>query len=103
MKRVTEWEPIRRWRSLLWRETKTHPILELIPLTPAEARKTQTFYLDMVEHSVTILDRGELMGETLRRLALRLREIGATKVTLPSGKQYWSLAKGVEEARDMRI
>jgi uncharacterized protein len=98
---VTHSDRIRAWREYLWKEEGIYPLLEVIPLSPEEAASTHPFYLDMVDSSVVIFDRGRFMEEKLRALSSRLAEVKAFKVTLPSGKTYWSLAKGAEEARDL--
>ncbi len=100
---LTSLDQARRWREYLWNKRRVYPLLEVIALTPDEARITHPFYLDMVEDRIAIYDRGRFMEGRLEELKSRLAEIGASKVTLPSGKSYWSLAKNEKDARELVI
>ncbi len=103
VRRLAGSDEIRRWREYLWNDMRIYPPLEVIVLTPDEAKTTHPFYLDMVEDRISIYDRGRFMEGKLENLKSRLLEIGASKVTLPSGKSYWSLAENEKDARELVI
>jgi len=103
VRRVIEFDQMRKWREYLWKEKGIYTLLDVIPLTPGEAMITHPFYLDMAEHSVLIWDRDSFMERKIRDLKVSLDKLGASKVTLPSGRSYWSLAKGEKEARELTI
>lgn len=101
VRRIVHSDAITLWREYLWKEKGVYHLQEIVPLTPREASVTQPFYLDMVDDSIVIFEKGRFMESRLDALHERLAEGGATKVTLPSGKSYWSLARGIEEARGL--
>lgn len=101
VRRITQLDSLRKWRSYLWEKNGVYPLLEVIPLTPEEASKTHPFYLDMIEDSIVIYDRQELMTRKLTQLKARLQEVGASRVVLPSGRSYWSLAKDDRQAKEL--
>lgn len=76
-------------RLKLWRELGIYPLIDLIILTPEEARSIQPFYLDLLNSSVIIYDRGDFMQGVLEGLRRRLRELGSIRVELPDGSWYW--------------
>jgi predicted nucleotidyltransferase len=101
IRRITQLDSLRKWRSYLWEKSKVYPLLEVIPLTPEEARKTHPFYLDMIEDGIVIYEREGLMTRKLAQLKTRLQEVGASRVVLPSGRSYWSLAEDDRQAKEL--
>jgi predicted nucleotidyltransferase len=61
-----------------------------IILTPEEAGRTRPIYLDMVVDAVIVYDKGGFMENILKRVARRLRELGAKRVRL-GRLWYWVL------------
>jgi len=95
---ILSFEPIEKWRSLLWKEEGLYPLVEIIPLTAEEALKTHPFYLDMTESAIVIYDREMFFARKLDHLRASLEEIGAFKSVLPSGQWFWVLAKDASAA-----
>jgi predicted nucleotidyltransferase len=96
-------DSIRRWREYLWEKKRVYPLIEVVALTPGEANQTHPFYLDMVEDSMMIFEKNRFMERKLGSLKERLAEIGASKIALPSGKSYWSLAENEKKARELLV
>jgi len=78
-------------RLKLWRANGLYPLIDPILLTPEEADVTQPFYLDMVEASVILFDRGGFMRRRLDELKAELAKLGAKRIELPDGRWYWEL------------
>jgi len=76
-------------RLRLWRERGIYPLIDPILLTPEEAGRVQPFYLDLLNASIIVYDRGGFMRGVLERLRAKLRELGSIKVELPNGAWYW--------------
>ena len=76
-------------RLRLWRERGIYPLIDPILLTPEEAGRIQPFYLDLLDTSIIVYDRGGFMQGVLERLRARVRELGSIKVELPDGSWYW--------------
>ena len=76
-------------RLRLWREKGIYPLIDPILLTPEEAERVQPFYLDLLDTSIIVYDKGGFMRGVLKRLRARLRELGSIKVELPDGAWYW--------------
>jgi len=80
----------------LWLEKGIFANVQIIPLLPSEARAHQPLYLDLLFDSVVLFDRG-LIKEVFEEMRLRLRELNAKRVTLPSGRWYWELKPRLEK------
>lgn len=76
----------------LWREKGVFANLDLLPLSPSEAEVLRPLYLDFLVDAVLLYDKEDFMKRVLARLRARLEALKARRVTLPSGKWYWSLA-----------
>jgi len=76
-------------RLRLWRERGIYPLIDPLLLTPEEAEKVQPFYLDLLDTSIIVYDRGGFMRGILEKLRARLKELGSIKVELPDGAWYW--------------
>jgi len=77
--------------------------IHFVPLTKEEAKETYPFYLDMVENSVIVFDRGGFMRRKLERLKKRMKELGTRKVFLPGGKWYWELKPGAKPGEEIEL
>jgi len=86
----------------LWLEKGIFANVQIIPLLPSEARTHQPLYLDLLFDSVILFDRG-LMNEVFEELRLRLQELNAKRVTLPSGRWYWELKPKLEKGEVIEI
>ena len=87
-----------RRRPLLaaWSQARTRhalPAVEwnLVTKTPEEARFHSPLYLDIVEHGVLLVDRGELFRMVLDDMRARMRALGSRRVLLDDGSWYWDL------------
>ncbi len=98
---ILSFEPIEKWRSLLWNERHVYPLVEVIPLTVEEALTTHPFYLDMTESAIMIYDIDFFFTRKLDDLKARLEKIGAFKSVLPSGQRFWVLAKDASAAEKL--
>ncbi|MCD6444874.1 nucleotidyltransferase domain-containing protein [Candidatus Bathyarchaeota archaeon] len=61
-----------------------------IMLTPEEASKIRSIYLDMVEDAVVLYDKDMFFETILERLRKRLKELGAKRIWV-GDKWYWML------------
>ena len=68
-----------------------YPILQPYPLSVKEAQRFNRIYLDMVLEGIILYDHDGFMEKVLNRVRKRLEEIGAVRVSLPSGRHYWVL------------
>ncbi|MBS7656271.1 nucleotidyltransferase domain-containing protein [Candidatus Bathyarchaeota archaeon] len=66
--------------------------LSPIMKSKGEALRMSPLYLDMVEDSIIIYDKGEFFKNILQRLKKRLKELGAERVWIGK-KWYWRLKK----------
>ncbi len=73
-----------------------------ILLTPREAARHRPIYLDMTEDAVIVYDRDGFMEEVLRRVAERLRELGAERVWL-GRRWYWRLKRDYKPGEVIEI
>lgn len=83
--------------------TDTYWNIHFVPLTKEEAKETHPFYLDMVENSVIVFDRGDFMKKKLETLKKRMKELGTRKVFLPGGKWYWELKPGAKPGEEIEL
>lgn len=90
------------WRTRLWNERRIYPLVDVLALTPEEAQETQPFFLDMVKHRVTILDRERIVERKLERLGEMLSELGGREVLLSDGGGYWIIPRG-EKGREVEL
>jgi len=84
----------------LWKESGKFANVDILPLTPEEAQAPRLLYLDFLFDSTILYDQENFMRGCLERMRDRIKQSGGRRVTMPSGKWYWSLAehgnKGVE-------
>lgn len=59
--------------------------------TAAHLAEHPWLLLDVLDHGIILLDRGEVLQRALQRLRGRLHALGARKVVLPDGTWYWDL------------
>ena len=62
-----------------------------ILLTPEEAVAVKPFYLGFLEGHRLVVDRAGFFRGVLDRLSVRLRELGARRLTDELGNPYWDL------------
>ncbi len=74
------------------RDEGIHTYFSPIIMTPEEARKIPPIFLDMVEDAVIIYDKEGFFTSLLKKLASKLRELGAERVRV-GRKWYWRLKK----------
>ena len=86
---------IEEFRIELWRSKGLYPLIDIIALTPEEAKVSHPIYLDMIEDAIILFDRG-IIKEKLREVKERLRALGARRVETPSGGWYWELKPDME-------
>lgn len=89
-------DDLREVKLWLWKEKRIFCNIEFLMLTPEEASIIQPVYLDMLDNSITIYDKNYFFKRVLERLAERLRELRAERVTLPEGRWFWRLKPHVE-------
>jgi len=94
---------IGRLRLELWEKKRVYPLIDPIILTPEEASTNHPFYLDMVDGSILIFDRGNFMERKLEKLRNRLKELKARKVTLADGRWYWELKPEVKKGEVIEL
>ncbi|MEM2091863.1 MAG: nucleotidyltransferase domain-containing protein [Candidatus Bathyarchaeia archaeon] len=78
----------------LW-ERGYHVDFSPIILSVEEASKIRPIYLDMVEDSIILYDRGGFFKGIIDRLRERLRELGARRVWIGE-RWYWILKPGIK-------
>lgn len=96
-------EGVEKVRLKLWRERGLYAPVDFILLTPDEAEVTQPFYLDMIEDSVILLDRGGFLRRKLEELRAKLVELGARRVELADGRWYWELKPGIKKGEVLEL
>ncbi len=77
----------------LWKETGRYANIDILPFTPEEAGVLRLLYLDLLFDAIILYDVGGFMNGTLERLRKRVKELGSRRVTMPSGRWYWSLSE----------
>jgi predicted nucleotidyltransferase len=71
-------------------------------LSVEEASKIRPIYLDMVEDSVILYDRGGFFNNIILRLRERLRELGSKRVWVKD-KWYWLIKPDIRFGEVVRI
>ncbi len=66
-------------------------LISPLPLTPDEVKRNPPILLDILTDGIILYDRNAFMRSHLRGLELRLKQLEARKVYLPSGKWFWDL------------
>ncbi len=88
-------------REELWRRG-VRTDFSVLALTPEEARKTRTIYLDMVEDGVLLWDREGFFGAILKRLRERMKALGSRR--LRKGKiRYWLLTPTIRPGERIEL
>ncbi len=87
----------------LWKESRRYTNIDILPYTPEEARVLRPLYLDFLFDAIILYDQGGFMHEILERLRTRIKMLGGRRVTLPSGKWYWSLGDSSEKWTDIEL
>jgi predicted nucleotidyltransferase len=67
------------------------PYLSYIILSQKEAQKNLYLFLDMIEDSIILLDKGGFFKRRLDELRHRLNLLGSKKIFLEDGSWYWDL------------
>jgi len=67
------------------------PYLSYVILSQKEAEKNLYLFLDMIEDSIIILDKGDFFKRRLEELRQRLNLLGSKKIFLKDGSWYWDL------------
>lgn len=84
-------EEIRETKLRLWKEKRIYANIQALPFTPEEAERLRPLYLDIAHDSIVLLDKGGFMERVLERMRREMEKLGARRVTLPSGRWYWTL------------
>jgi predicted nucleotidyltransferase len=86
----------------LWKKSGRYTNVDIFPLTPEEAQIPRLLYLDFLFDSTILYDQDNFMRGVLEKMRDQIKQTGGRRITLPSGKWYWSLheryRKGVEIA-----
>jgi predicted nucleotidyltransferase len=86
----------------LWKESGRYANVDILPFTPEEAQVPRLLYLDFLLDSTILYDQEGFMGGVLEKMRDRINQTGGRRITMPSGKWYWSLherdRKGLEVA-----
>ena len=90
-------------RLRLWEKKGIYPLIDPIILTPEDASTNHPFYLDMVEGSILILDRGRFMERKLEQLKEKLNRLKARKILLADGKWYWELKPEISKGEVIEL
>jgi predicted nucleotidyltransferase len=101
--RAVSSEQLDRLILKLWEEKGVYTTLDILPITPEEAKVTHPFYLDLAEEGLIIFDKKGLMAWKIEQVKRKLREIGAVKVVEPGSGWYWILAPEPEMARNVEL
>jgi predicted nucleotidyltransferase len=72
------------------------PFLAYLVLSAEEAKENRYLYLDMVEDSYVLHDRGKFFARKLDEMRERLREPGSRRIRLKDGTWYWDLKPDLE-------
>lgn len=70
--------------------------------TPLEAAAGSPIFLDMVDDSVILYDRGEFFKKVLDKLRHRLNELGSKRV-FKGSRWYWILKPGLKPGEVFEI
>jgi uncharacterized protein len=68
-----------------------NPYLSFLILSKEEAEENRFIFLDMIDSSVILFDKGGFFKKRLKRLKKRLKALGSKKVFLKDGSWYWDL------------
>jgi len=90
-------------RLRLWEKKGIYPLIDPIILTPEEASINHPFYLDMVEGSILVFDRGGFMKRKLEQLKEKLNRLKARKILLADGKWYWELKPEIRKGEVIEL
>jgi len=77
----------------LWKESGEFTNIDILPLAPDEAEVLRPLYLDFLFDATILYDQGGFMSRILEKLRKRVGELGARRITMPSGKWYWTLTE----------
>jgi len=66
------------------------PYLSFLILSEAETKENRYIFLDMIEDSIILFDKGDFFNGTLERLKRRLKELGAKRIYVGE-TWYWDL------------
>lgn len=72
-------------------EKRLTPCLSCLVLGRQEAEENRHIFLDMLEDSIILFDKGNFFARRLGELKERLSLLGAQKIILPNGSWYWDL------------
>jgi len=78
-------------------------LISPVPLTPDEVKQNPPILLDVLTDGIILYDRDDFIRNHLLKLEARLKELGARKVHLPSGKWYWDLKPDYRLGEDVEI
>ena len=100
--RKSDFDPLERFVSILreLREDETYSSLQKkgvladpypVFLSEEELKRHPWILLDLIEDSVIIYDKANLLKNTLEEIKERLVNLGAKKIILSDGSWYWDL------------
>ncbi len=78
-------------------------LLSPLPLTLEEVKRNPPILLDILTDGIILYDRKRFMRSHLHALELRLKQLGARKVYLPSGKRFWDLKPDYQLGDEVEI
>ncbi len=87
----------------LWKSSGRYANVDILPFTPEEASVLRPLYLDFLFDAIIVYDQGGFMHQVLERLRNRIQELGARRITMPSGKWYWSLAQASAKRSEISL
>lgn len=67
------------------------PIIQEYPLDEEEARLSQRIYIDACVEGIVLFERERFLTRVLAEFRKRMQQLGAKRVTLPTGEYYWIL------------
>lgn len=95
-------DSVRSTKMGLWKE-EIYANIQIYPLTPDEAKRFRLLYLDLTTDAIILYDKGAFIEGVLEKMRKRLQDLGARKITLPSGAWYWKLKPEVEVGEEIEI
>jgi len=87
----------------LWKESGRYANVDILPLTPEEAQAPRLLYLDFLFDSMILYDQESFMGGCLEKMRDRVKQLRGRRVTMPSGKWYWSLGERNHKGAEITV
>lgn len=87
----------------LWKDMGRFTNVDILPFTPEEAEVLRPLYLDFLFDATILYDRGGFMCTVLEKLRKRIGELEGRRVTMPSGKWYWTLTEPTRKRVEIEL